>query len=110
MSPTRRVASLGLTLFGAVFATGAFADPVVAPNGADAYFVLGWSAAADKRCGLNTYRILLQLAKSKGLSDVEIAQNISKIADAIIQVDDEIKGTGRERWCSAYQKGILTGH
>jgi hypothetical protein len=93
----------------ALVGTSVRADPVVAPDGTDAFFMLGWSAAADKRCGLKTYRIVSQLAKSRGLTDIEVAQNVPKIVDAIAQADDEIAAAGKDKWCANYRKGLLTG-
>jgi hypothetical protein len=96
-------------MFVCVGASDGYADPVKAPDGTDAFFMLGWSSAADKRCGLNSYRIVLQLAKSRGLTDNEVAQNVPKIADAITLADDEIATVGKAQWCANYQRGLLTG-
>jgi hypothetical protein len=94
-----------------LFASGctncAFADPVRDPSGTDSFFALGWAAAADKRCELKTYRVFLQLVKSRGLTEIEIAQNVSKIVEAALQADDEIKTTGVSRWCANYRRGAL---
>jgi hypothetical protein len=73
------------------------------------HFALGWAAAADKRCELRTYRIFLNLAKSHGLTDIEIAQNAPKVVDAALQADDEINATGLQQWCANYRRGVLTG-
>lgn len=106
----RIVATLVLAILtGVGGASNGYTDPIKAPDGTDAFFMLGWSSAADKRCGLSTYRIVLELAKSRGLTDVEVAQNVPKIADAIAAVDDEISAIGKAQWCANYQKGFLTG-
>jgi hypothetical protein len=82
--------------------------PLRDPKGTDAFFALGWAAAADKRCELQTYRIFLNLTKSHGLTDTEIAQNAPKLVDAALQAD-EIKAIGLQQWCSNYRRGVLTG-
>jgi hypothetical protein len=89
--------------------TNAFADPVRDPNGTDAFFALGWAAAADKRCELNTYRNFLQLARSHGLTELEIARNAPKIVEAALQADDEIGASGLAQWCANYRRDMLTG-
>lgn len=85
------------------------ADPLTAPDGTDAFFGLGWAAAGDKICSLQTYRILLPAAKQKGLTDQEIADNAWKIAEAAVQAAQEVQRTGRAQWCANYQRGFLTG-
>jgi hypothetical protein len=92
-----------------LFLGGVRADPLRDPSGTSAFFVLGVAAAADKRCGLKTYRIVLMAAKTRGLTDFEIAQNAPEMIEAALQVDDEIKTSGLQRWCASYQHGMLTG-
>lgn len=87
----------------------AAADPLIAPDGTDAFFGLGWVAAADELCGLNTYRIILPVAKSKGLTDVEIAHNLPKIAKTVLLAQREFERMGADRWCSEYQRGFMKG-
>jgi len=58
---------------------------------------------------LRTYRTFLNLAKSHGLTDTDIAQNAPKLVDAALQADDEIKMVGLQQWCSNYRRGVLSG-
>jgi hypothetical protein len=90
-------------------ATKPNADPIIDPDGTDAYSVLGWSGAADELCGLNTQRIILLAARSKGLTDTEIAHNLSKIMKAVGQAYAAAEKLGRAQWCANYQRGLLTG-
>ncbi|WP_368508193.1 hypothetical protein [Bradyrhizobium lupini] len=86
-----------------------WSDPVRAPNGTDAFFGLGWAAAADKICGLKTYRIILVGAKAAGLTDQEIADNAWKVAESAVEAAQEVHTIGRDKWCANYRRGILTG-
>ncbi|MBR0789888.1 hypothetical protein JQ631_12455 [Bradyrhizobium manausense] len=85
------------------------ADPLTTPDGTDAFFGLGWAAAADKICTLKTYRIVLVASKAAGLTDQEIADNAWKIAETAVQAAQEVQRTGRDKWCANYRRGFLTG-
>jgi hypothetical protein len=104
-------AIVALTLFSAWLepTQAVRANDVVAPDGTDAYFALGWAAAADEMCSLNTYRIILLMGRSHGLTDADVAQNVPKIAKAIAQANREMTALGRNQWCANYQRGLLTG-
>jgi hypothetical protein len=98
-----------IALLASAFTSSAVADPVRDPKGTDAFFTLGWAAAADKRCELNTYRIILQIANSRGLAEIEIAQNAPKMVEAALQADDEIGASGLAQWCANYRRDMLSG-
>ncbi|MBR0789902.1 hypothetical protein JQ631_12525 [Bradyrhizobium manausense] len=85
------------------------AGPLTTPEGTDAFYGLGWSAAADKLCGVNTYRIVLIAAKAKGLTDQEIVDNAWHIAEAAVLATQDALHIGRDRWCANYRRGFLTG-
>lgn len=95
-------------LLGAVSA--AEAAPVTASDGTDAFFALGWASAGDELCGLKTHRIFLALAKSKGLTDAEVARNTPKIVRASELARQEHAKLGAAVWCRRYERGVLTGN
>ena len=78
-----------------------------APDGTDAFFVIGWAAAADDICRINTYWIVLQLARSKGLTDEELIGGIPEVAKAVARAHRESDVLGPVQWCANYQRGLV---
>jgi hypothetical protein len=83
------------------------ANTFVAPGGADDFFVIGWAAAADDICRISTYWIVLQMARSHGLTDKELIEGVPKVAKAIALAQREVGVIGPVQWCANYKKGLL---
>jgi hypothetical protein len=86
---------------------GVVANTFVAPGGADDFFVIGWAAAADDICRISTYWIVLQMARSHGLTDKELIEGVPKVAKAIALAQREVGVIGPVQWCANYKKGLL---
>ena len=101
------VGLLLMTFGPSAFGGTAAATTFVAPGGADDFFVIGWAAAADDICRISTYWIVLQMARSRGLTDQELIAGFPKVAKAVALAHQESGVIGPVQWCANYKKGLL---